>query len=91
MRFSDIKQNPWNYDRKMVLNTLNRYFTVTMPMDTFPITKKNYSIFLTVETTEPISVTLETRLETNDNFTCQLGYINPKTLEQLYDNRCYLW
>ena len=86
MRFSDIKQNPWNYDRKMVLNALNRYFTVTMPMDTFPITKKNYSIFLTVETTEPISVTLETRLETNDNFTCQLGYINPKTLEQLYDN-----
>lgn len=86
MRFSDIKQNPWDYDRKMVLNALNRYFTVTMPMDTFPITKKNYSIFLTVETTEPISVTLETRLETNDNFTCQLGYINPKTLEQLYDN-----
>lgn len=86
MRFSDIKQNPWDYDRKMVLNALNRYFTVDMPMDTFPITKKSYSIYLTVETTEPIPVTLKTRLETNGNFTCQLGYIDPKTLEQLYDN-----
>lgn len=86
MRFSDIKQNPWNYDRKMVLNALNRYFTVTMPMDTFPITKKNYSIFLTVKTTEPIPVTLKTNFETKGNFTCHLGYIDPKTLEQLYDN-----
>lgn len=78
MRFSDIKQSPWDYDRKMVLNALKRYFTVTMPMDTFPITKKSYSIFLIVETTEPISITLKTK----DN----VGYIDPKTLEQLYDN-----
>jgi hypothetical protein len=78
MRFSDIKQNPWDYDRKTVLDTLNRYFTTTMPTDAFPITKKSYPIFLTVETTEPIPVTLETK----DN----ISYINSKTLEQLYDN-----
>lgn len=78
MRFSDIKQNPWDYDRKTVLNALNRYFTVNLPTDTFPITKKSYPIFLIVETTEPIPVTLETK----DN----IGYIAPKTLEQLYDN-----
>ena len=78
MRFSDIKQNPWDYDRKTILNALNRYFTTTMPTDTFPITKKSYPIFLTVETTEPIPVTLETK----DN----ISYITPKTLEQLYDN-----
>lgn len=86
MRFSDIKQNPWNYDRKTVLNALKRYFTVNMPTDTFPITKKSYPISLTIETTEPISVTLKTNVETKGNFTCQLGYIDPKTLEQLYDN-----
>jgi hypothetical protein len=78
MRFSDIKQNPWDYDRKTILNALNRYFTTTMPTDTFPITKKSYSIFLIPETTEPIPVTLETK----DN----ISYINSKTLEQLYDN-----
>lgn len=78
MRFSDIKQNPWDYDRKTVLDTLNRYSTTTMPTDAFPITKKSYPIFLTVETTEPIPVTLETK----DN----ISYINSKTLEQLYDN-----
>ena len=78
MRFSDIKQNPWDYDRKTVLNALNRYFTTTMPTDTFPITKKSYPIYLIPETTEPIPVTLETK----DN----IGYIAPKTLEQLYDN-----
>lgn len=78
MRFSDIKQNPWEYDRKTILDALNHYFTTTMPTDTFPITKKSYPIFLIPETTEPIPVTLETKNN--------VGYIAPKTLEQLYDN-----
>lgn len=87
MRFSDIKQNPWDYDRKTILNALKRYFTVDMPTDSsFPITKDSYTIYLTNETTELIPVTLETHLETRDNFNSQLGYIHPKTLETLYDN-----
>ena len=87
MHFSDIKQNPWKYDRTTVLNALKRYFTINLPDDSlFPITKDNYTIYLTNETTEPIPITLNTRLETNGNFTCQLGYIHPKTLETIYDN-----
>ena len=87
MRFSDINQNPWNYDRTTVLNALKRYFTIDMPTDSpFPITKDSYTIYLTNETTEPIPVTLNTRLETRDNFNSQLGYIHPKTLETVYDN-----
>ena len=58
MRFSDIKQNPWDYDRKTVLNALKRYFTVDMPTDnSYPITKDSYTIYLTDETTETIPVT----------------------------------
>ena len=77
MRFSDIKQNPWDYDRTTVLNALKRYFTIDMPTDSpFPITKDSYTIYLTNETTEPIPVTLNTRLETRDNFNSQLGYVN---------------
>ena len=87
MRFSDIKQNPWNYDRTTVLNALKRYFTIDMPTNNpFPITKDSYTIYLTNETTEPIPVTLNIRLETRDNFNSQLGYIRPKTLETIYDN-----
>lgn len=87
MRFSDIKQNPWDYDRTTVLNALKRYFTVDMPLDSsYPITKDNYTIYLTNETTEPLSVTLNTRLETKDNFNNLLGYIDSKTLETLYNN-----
>lgn len=87
MRFSDIKQNPWNYDRTTVLNALKHYFTIDMPTDSpFPITKSIYTIYLTNETTEPIPVTLNTRLETRDNFKSQLGYVNSKTLETIYDN-----
>lgn len=87
MRFSDIKQNPWDYNRTTVLNALKRYFTIDMPTDSpFPITKDSYTIYLTNETTEPIPVTLKTNFETKGNFTCHLGYIDPKTLEQLYDN-----
>lgn len=87
MRFSDIKQNPWDYDRTTVLNALKRYFTIDMPTDSpFPITKDSYTIYLTNETTEPIPVTLNTRLETRNNFNSQLDYIHPKTLETIYDN-----
>ena len=87
MRFSDIKQNPWDYDRTTVLNALKRYFTIDRPTDSpFPITKDSYTIYLTNETTEPIPVTLNTRLETRDNFNSQLGYVNSKTLETIYDN-----
>lgn len=87
MRFSDIKQNPWNYDRTTVLNALKRYFTINMPTDSpFPITKDSYTIHLTNETTELIPVTLNTRLETRDSFDSQLGYVHPKTLETIYDN-----
>ena len=87
MRFSDIKQNPWNYDRTTVLNALKHYFTIDMPTDSpFPITKSIYTIYLTNETTEPIPVTLDTRLETRDSFNSQLGYVNSKTLETIYDN-----
>lgn len=87
MRFSDIKQNPWDYDRTTVLNALKRYFTIDMPTDSpFPITKDSYTIYLTNETTELIPVTLDTRLETRDSFNLQLGYVNPKTLEAIYDN-----
>lgn len=87
MRFSDIKQNPWDYDRKTVLNALKRYFTVDMPTDSsYPITKDSYTIYLTDETTETIPVTLETYLNTSDAFEQLLGYIKPKTLETLYNN-----
>lgn len=87
MRFSDIKQNPWDYDKTTVLNALKRYFTINLPDDSlFPITKDDYTIYLTNETTEPIPVTLNTRLESKDNFDSQLGYIHPKTLETIYDN-----
>lgn len=87
MRFSDIKQNPWNYDRTTVLNALKRYFTIDMPTDSpFPITKNSYTIYLSNETTELIPVTLETHLETKDNFNSQLGHVHPKTLETIYDN-----
>lgn len=87
MRFSDIKQSPWDYDRTTVLNALKRYFTIDMPTDSpFPLTKDSYTIYLTNETTEPIPVTLNTRLETRDNFNSQLGYVNSKTLETIYDN-----
>ena len=87
MRFSDIKQNPLDYDRTTVLNALKRYFTIDIPTDSpFPITKDSYTIYLTNETTEPIPVTLNTRLETRDSFDSQLGYIHPKTLETIYDN-----
>lgn len=87
MRFSDIKQNPWDYDRTTVLNGLKHYFTIDMPADSpFPITKDSYTIYLTNETTEPIPVTLNTHLETRDNFNSQLGYVNSKTLETIYDN-----
>ena len=55
MRFSDIKQNPWDYDKKTVLNALKRYFTVDMPTDSpYPITKDSYTIYLTDETTETV-------------------------------------
>ena len=87
MRFSDIKQNPWNYDRTTVLNALKRYFAIDMPTDSpFPITKDSYTIYLTNETTEPISITLETQSNIQDAFENQLGYIHPKTLETIYDN-----
>ena len=87
MRFSDIKQNPLDYDRTTVLNALKRYFTIDMPTDSpFPITKNVYTIYLTNETTEPISVTLGTQSDIRDAFENQLGYIHPKTLETLYDN-----
>lgn len=87
MRFSDIKQNPWDYDRKTVLNALKRYFTIDMPTDSsFPITKDSYTIYLTDETTETIPVTLETRLNTSDAFEQLIGYVKPKTLETLYNN-----
>ena len=87
MHFSDIKQNPWNYDRTTVLNALKRYFTIDMPTDSpFPITKDSYTIYLSNETTELIPVILNTRLETRDSFDSQLGYVNPKTLETIYDN-----
>lgn len=87
MRFSDIKQNPWNYDRTTVLNALKRYFTIDIPTDSpFPITKSIYTIYLTNETTEPISVTLGTQSGIRNAFENQLGYIHPKTLETIYDN-----
>lgn len=87
MRFSDIKQNPWNYDRTTVLNALKHYFTIDMPTDSpFQITKSIYTIYLTNETTEPISVTLGTQSDIRDAFENQLGYIHPKTLETIYDN-----
>lgn len=87
MRFSDIKQNPWDYDKKTVLNALKRYFTVDMPTDSsYPITKDSYTIYLTDETTETIPVTLETHLNTSDAFEQLTGHINTKTLETLYNN-----
>lgn len=87
MRFSDIKQNPWNYDRTTVLNALKHYFTIDMPTDSpFQITKSIYTIYLTNETTEPISVTLGTQSDIRDAFENQLDYIHPKTLETIYDN-----
>lgn len=87
MRFSDIKQNPLDYDRTTVLNALKRYFTIDMPTDSpFPITKNVYTIYLTNETTEPLSVTLGTQSNIRDTFENQLGYIHPKTLETIYDN-----
>lgn len=86
MHFSDIKQNPWDYDRTTVLNALKRYFTIDMPTDAFPITKSIYTIYLTNETTEPLSVTLGTQSGIRNAFENQLGYIHPKTLETIYDN-----
>lgn len=87
MRFSDIKQNPWDYNRKTVLNALKRYFTVDIPTDSsFPITKNSYTIYLINETTEPIPVTFETTLNTRHNFDQLLGHVNSKTLETLYNN-----
>lgn len=87
MRFLDIKQNPWDYDRKTVLNALKRYFTVDMPTDnSYPITKDSYTIYLTDETTETIPVTLETHLNTSNAFEQLIGYVKPKTLETLYNN-----
>lgn len=87
MRFSDIKQNPWDYDKKTVLNALKRYFTVDMPTDSsYPITKDSYTIYLTDETTETIPVTLETHLNTSDAFEQLTGHIDTKTLETLYNN-----
>ena len=87
MRFSDIKQNSWDYDRKTVLNALKRYFTVDMPTDSsFPITKDTYTIYLTNETTESIPVTLKTHLNTRDTFDQLTGHIDTKTLEALYNN-----
>jgi hypothetical protein len=88
MRFSDIKQNPWDYDRTTVINALKRYFTIDMPTDSsFPITKNSYTIYLSNETTELISVTLKTQSNIRDTFENRLGYVNPKTLETIYDNR----
>lgn len=87
MRFSDIKQNPWDYDKKTILNALKRYFTVDMPTDSpYPITKDSYTIYLTDETTETIPVTLETHLNTSDAFEQLTGHIDTKTLETLYNN-----
>lgn len=87
MRFSDIKQNPWDYDKTTVLNALKRYFTVDMPTDSsFPVTKNSYTIYLTNETTKPIPVTLETTLNTRDTFEQLLGHVNSETLETLYNN-----
>lgn len=87
MRFSDIKQNSWDYNRKTVLNALKRYFTVDMPTDSsFPITKDTYTIYLTNETTESIPVTLKTHLNTRDAFDQLTGHIDTKTLETLYNN-----
>lgn len=87
MRFSNIKQNPWDYNRTTVLNALKRYFTIDIPTDSpFPITKSIYTIYLTNETTEPISVTLGTQSDIRNTFENQLGYIHPKTLETIYDN-----
>lgn len=87
MRFSDIKQNPWDYDRKTVLNALKRYFTVDMPTDSsYPITKDSYTIYLTDETTKTIPVTLETHLNTSNAFEQLISYVKPKTLETLYNN-----
>lgn len=87
MRFSDIKQNPWDYNKKTVLNALKRYFTVDMPTDSsFPITKDSYTIYLTDETTETIPVTLETHLNTSNAFEQLIGYVKPKTLETLCNN-----
>lgn len=87
MRFSDIKQNPWDYDKKTILNALKRYFTVDMPTDSpYPITKDSYTIYLTDKTTETIPVTLETHLNTSDAFEQLTGHIDTKTLETLYNN-----
>lgn len=87
MRFSDIKQNPWDYDRKTVLNALKRYFTVDMPTDSsYPITKDSYTIYLTNETTETIPVALETHLNASEAFDQLTGHIDTKTLETLYNN-----
>ena len=87
MRFSDIKQNSWDYDRKTILNALKRYFTVDMPTDSsFPITKDTYTIYLSNETTESIPVTLKTHLNTRDAFDQLTGHIDTKTLETLYNN-----
>lgn len=87
MRFSDIKQNSWDYDKKTILNALKRYFTVDMPTDSsFPITKDTYTIYLSNETTESIPVTLKTHLNTRDTFDQLTGHIDTKTLETLYNN-----
>ena len=83
MRFSDIKQNPWDYDKKTVLNALKRYFTVDMPTDSpYPITKDSYTIYLTDETTETIPVTLETHLNTSDAFEQLTGHIDTTSTQK---------
>lgn len=60
MRFSEIKNNPLDYNKQTVIDKLKEYFTIKLTDNCFDnyLNVNQINITLEKETTKPITVTL---------------------------------
>lgn len=87
MRFSEIKNNPLDYDKQIVLDKLKEYFTIELTDNCFDnyLNVNQINITLEKETTKPTNVVLNV-ITNQQNPQSRVFSVDLKQIEQLYDN-----
>ena len=87
MRFSEIKNNPLDYNKQTVIDKLKEYFTIKLTDNCFDnyLNVNQINITLEKETTKPITVTLNVTVN-QQNPQSRIFSVDLKQIEQLYDD-----
>lgn len=87
MHFSEIKNNPLDYNKQTVIDKLKEYFTIKLTDNCFDnyLNVNQINITLEKETTKPITVTLNVTVN-QQNPQSRIFSVDLKQIEQLYDD-----